>query len=89
MDISKLKSGEKIDGLTCPKCNNSDLMKVLGTRTNSDNTHEVECACCMYSAWVNPKEFKLTYESKAEKEERLETERAEKEEKKSSRGRRR
>lgn len=88
MDISKLRSGDKIDTLTCPKCKSKHSMKVLGTRKDSDFTHEVECSACMYSAWVNPKEFTLTYESKAEKEERLEAEKAEKEEKKASRKRR-
>jgi Zn ribbon nucleic-acid-binding protein len=88
MDISNLKSGDKIEGLKCPKCREKH-MRVLGTRRNSENTHEVECSGCMYSAWVNPKEFTLTYESYEEKEERLEVEKAEKEEKKNSKGRRR
>lgn len=86
MDISNLKSGDKINGLTCPKCKDKNSMRVLGTRKNSDNTHEIECSGCMYSAWVNSKDFKLTYESKKEKEEREEVE---KEEKKGSRSRRR
>lgn len=85
MDISNLKAGDKIDTLTCPKCKSKHTMKVLGTRKDSDSTHEVECSGCMYSAWVNPKDFTLTYESKAEKEERLEKEKAEKEEKKGRR----
>ena len=88
MDISKLKAGDKINSLSCPKCKDKHSMKVLGTKEDSDNTHEVECSSCMYSSWVNPKEFTLTYESKEEKEERLEAERAEKEEQKASRKRR-
>lgn len=85
MDISKLKSGDKIDNLSCPKCKSKGLMKVLSTRKNSDSTHELECSGCMYSIWVNPKDFTLTYESKVEKEERLEKERADKEKKKGRR----
>jgi Zn ribbon nucleic-acid-binding protein len=84
MDISKLKSGDSIEGLKCPKCKEK-LMRVLGTKKNREDTHEVECSRCMYSTWVNPKDFTLTYESKAEKEERLEKEKVEKEEKKGKR----
>jgi Zn ribbon nucleic-acid-binding protein len=89
MDISKLKSGDRIVGLSCPKCKNKHSMRVLGTSEKRDNTHEIECLECMFSQWVNPKDFTLTYESKEEKEEREEVEKAEKEEKKNSKGRRR
>jgi Zn ribbon nucleic-acid-binding protein len=88
MDISNFKSGDRIVGLMCPKCKDKNSMRVLGTRKNSDSTHEIECANCMFSQWVNPHEFNLTYESKEEKEERLEAEKAEKEEKKTNRKRR-
>lgn len=88
MDISKLKSGDKVKGLKCPHCKKIDGIKVHGTYGKEEESHELECDC-FFTQRVNPKEFTLTYESKEEKEEREEIEKAEKEEKKNSKGRRR
>jgi hypothetical protein len=84
MDISKIKLGEKISDLKCPRCKTKGNITVRGIYHKEENSHELECAC-FFTVRVNPKEFTLTYESKEEKEERLEKEKAEKEEKKGRR----
>jgi len=88
MDISKVKLGEVIDGLKCPRCKEKGNIVLRGIYHKEQDSHELECSC-FFTAKVNPKEFNLAYESKEEKEERLETEKAEKEEKKNSKGRKR
>ena len=85
MDISKIKLGDKITDLKCPRCKTKGDIVVRGIYHKEENSHELECSC-FFTQRVNPKEFSLTYESKAEKEEREEVER---EEKKNSKGRRR
>jgi Zn ribbon nucleic-acid-binding protein len=85
VDISKVKLGEIIEGLKCPRCHKTGNIVLRGLYRKEEESHELECSC-FFTARVNPKDFNLTYESKAEKEERLETEKEEK--KKEKKGRR-
>jgi phage FluMu protein Com len=84
MDITAIELGEKIPNLKCPRCKQVGNIVLRGLYRKEENSHELECDC-FFTTRVNPKDFKLTYESKAEKEERLEKEKAEKEERKGRR----
>ena len=88
MDISKIKLGEVIPELKCPRCKTKGDIIVRGIYGKEEDSYELECSC-FFTQRVNPKDFELTYESKEEKEERLKVEKEEKKEKKNGKGRKR
>ena len=67
MDISKIKLGEIIEGLKCPKCKTKNEVKLVGLHPSKEKTHELECYDCFWSEKVNPKDVQFTYEEPKKK----------------------
>lgn len=64
MDISKIRLGEHIPDLKCPKCKEKN-MKRTGTQYK-EGLYLVSCYDCFYEQWVDPKNIQFTYEESKE-----------------------